>query len=948
MNKYNRQKFLAALTGIFLSLTSPLLLTRHAWAKPPTDAKGAPLIEKLKKADEFNRDDTVDALTKLGSPAVTALIKALQSDNVQVRQGAAGALEKIGQPAVPHLLKALESNNQRVRWNAAAALGNISSRDKNTDYIKDADAVISALVKLLKDPDEPVRRRAAKSLSQISQQWHLYEEVPPAAKEAIPQLSSALTNPDVVVRRSAAAALANMDDKTEVAIPDFIKALQDADADVRYSAIDALGRIGAPAKVAIEDLRKALKSDPEIRVRYNAAWALGKIGAPAKDAVPDLLMALKHDPQIRVRYNAAYALGFMGAAAKDAIPDLRAALKDPDARVGFNAAYALGKIGAAAKDALPDLRAALKDRNQNVRNNAADALGKIAAKLVDDNANTLTPSDLDKAISELDRSLKILGESKEKFSEESIANLRRPLEALKDQKSQRIFMNSLLQNPWLWGYGMYLVSLFGIFGMRPLWLLKIYNLLKPIGFKVPILGTDVSLGFLIFLKYHPRVLDAWVASHIQAARQEFQKRDTVIARKVIVPVPVVLDNKTIPDLTGKDLRPTFAQKRGCLLIWGEGGAGKTSRACQIAKWAVSDSPEERICNHRMLPVLLEQELNFKVADGKQPFLEAIRGQLQDLTDEAEPISEELLERLLVERRILVIVDSLSEMSEATQAAIRPGMPDFPVNALLVTSRLDEPLGFVTKTTMKPLRIAGNRLSSFMEGYLTQRGKRDLFTDEEFFKACIQLSRMVGDRNITVLLTKLYADQMIAAKEGATEVELPDNIPELMLYYLNQLNRSVSGEKFSDTTLHQAAIAIAWECLKCTFRPAPANRQAAIADLGGDSAESRLKYLEEKLRLIQTKGVGHDQISFSLDPVAEYLAGLHLLEMYDRDESKWRNFLLKADAMPGEPAAIKGFLLAVRDCYLAKIPGAKDTDFVPKELGNRSGLTVAYAPQPVPV
>ncbi|MBW4492161.1 MAG: HEAT repeat domain-containing protein [Oscillatoria princeps RMCB-10] len=913
MNKYNRQKLLAALTGIVLSLTSPLLLARHAWAKAPADAKVSPLIEQLKTAEEFNREETVDNLAKLGAPAVPALINALQSDDLQVRQGAVGALAKIGQPAIHDLIKALHSKNQRVRWNAAAALGNINYRANNTDYIKDADAVISALAKLLKDSHSPVRRRAAWSLSQISQQWYQYRKVPPAAKEAIPQLSLDLQNPDVNLRRSAAAVLANMRAEAKYAIPDFIKALKDRDAEVRYRAIDGLGRTGFPAKDAVPELRALLKQDADRNVRFNAAWALGEIGSDAQSAVSDL----------------------------------KKAVADQDIDVRNNAVKALGKIGAASKDALPQLREALKDPIPYVRNNAAEALGKIAAK-IQDIAKTLTPSDLEKSISDLEPALKILEESKETFSEESIANLRRPLSALKEQKNKRLFINSLLQNPWVWGSGIYLVSLFGLFAVRPIGLLKIYQLLKPIGFKVPILGADVSLGFLIFLKYHPRVLDAWVASHIQAARQEFQKRDTVIARKVIVPVPVVLDNKTIPDLTGKDLRPTFAQKRGCLLIWGEGGAGKTSRACQIAKWAMSDSPEERICNHRMLPVIIEQELNFKVPDGKQPFLEAIRGQLQDLTDEKEPISEELLERLLLERRILVIVDRLSEMSEATQAAIRPEMPDFPVNALLVTSRLDEPLGFVTKTTMKPLRIAGNRLSSFMEGYLSQRGKRDLFTDEEFFKACIQLSRMVGDRNITVLLTKLYADQMIAAKEGATEGDLPDNIPELMLYYLNQLNRSVSGEKFSDTTLHQAAITLAWECLKSTFRPAPANRQAAIAALGGDSAESRLKYLEEKLRLIQTKGVAHDQISFSLDPVAEYLAGLHLVEMYDKDQSKWRSFLLKAGAMPGEPAAIKGFLLAVRDCYLAKIPGAKDTDFVPKELkqlGEGSGMAVA-APQPV--
>ena len=434
-----------------------------------------------------------------------------------------------------------------------------------------------------------------------------------------------------------------------------------------------------------------------------------------------------------------------------------------------------------------------------------------------------------------------------------------------------------------------------------------------------------------------------MAAQIEATRDQFQKREIVRERKIIVPIPVILDNNTIATLKGKDLQPTFAQKRGCLLIWEEGGAGKTSLACLIGKWAMSDTPEERICNHRMLPVLIESELNMKVADCKQPFLEAIRGQLQDLTDTAEPICEELLEQLLKQRRILVIVDNFSEMSEQTQTAIRPELPNFPVNALLITSRLEEPLGQVTKTEIKPLRIAGNRLSSFMESYLTQRQKRDLFSDTEFFNACSQLSTIAGDRNITVLLAKLYADQIIAKKEGTTDGNLPNNIAELMLHYLNQLNHSVTENKFSDFTVHKDAKIIAWECLKPTYRSAAANRQNAIDALGEENAESRLKYLEDKLRIIQTKGVAHDQIHFPLEPVAEYLAALHLLDINGKDESKWQDFFKVADSQ-NSPEAIKSFLLAVKDCYLDKISSAKDTDFLPKEITSRYNITIAVPPQ----
>jgi len=132
----------------------------------------------------------------------------------------------------------------------------------------------------------------------------------------------------------------------------------------------------------------------------------------------------------------------------------------------------------------------------------------------------------------------------------------------------------------------------------------------------------------------------------------------------------------------------------------------------------------RPSQHLMLPVLIEEELRLKKYRKEEtPLLEAIQGQLQDLIDSPKPIPQELLEQLLRQRRILVIVDHFSEMSEATRKMIHPESPNFCINALVVTSRLDEKLARITKTTLHPHRIQGDRLSSFMDDYLSHRGKR---------------------------------------------------------------------------------------------------------------------------------------------------------------------------------------------------------------------------------
>ena len=75
----------------------------------------------------------------------------------------------------------------------------------------------------------------------------------------------------------------------------------------------------------------------------------------------------------------------------------------------------------------------------------------------------------------------------------------------------------------------------------------------------------------------------------------------------------------------------------------------------------------------------------------------------------------------------------------------------------------------------------------------------------------------------------------------------------------------------------------------------------------------------------------------MDPLAEYLAGLHLIENYASDEEKWAGLLSDADAKPGAPEAIKGFLLALRDCVVAREGELNVPGFLAEELAKRIGL-----------
>src|ERR1035438_6816122 len=281
---------------------------------------------------------------------------------------------------------------------------------------------------------------------------------------------------------------------------------------------------------------------------------------------------------------------------------------------------------------------------------------------------------------------------------------------------------------------------------------------------------------------------------------------------------------------------------------------------------MSEDKLTRPFSQRMLPVFIEEELNLDVPRDRDVLIEAVRGKLRDLTGTAEAPSEELVRHLLKQRRVMIVVDGLSELSQATRDKIQPSKADFDANVLLITSRIDEQLDTPFTTKIRPMRVQGNRLSSFMDAYLLQRGKRALFDDKEFFDGCSKLSAIVGDRETTILLAKLFADQMIASKEKTVEL-LPENIPDLMLEYLNDLNRKEQG--LDDRTVHSVAKTIAWICVSKAYRPNPAKISEVFEALGGgEAANNYLNFLEQKLKLIQVVGVGRDLVKFALDQIGK--------------------------------------------------------------------------------
>ena len=520
-----------------------------------------------------------------------------------------------------------------------------------------------------------------------------------------------------------------------------------------------------------------------------------------------------------------------------------------------------------------------------------------------------------------------------------------------EQKTQENSENSDDEKEWE-GWLILIPALMGLY-LGVLWFRPLWLLILPAELKIPKTPLTpefkLPVGILHFLKYRPRVLDAWVEKHLATFQQKFLENETVEKRKDYVSLPVELNSQEIEELTAETLSEPFKkEKRVRLLIWGEGGSGKTTIACQIAKWAMKKQQQSKaLAKHLMLPVLIEKEID-RTGDGIKPIMEAIMAEIQELIDNEQMIVDELLvKQLLRQRRILLIVDRYSELSQETQEKFNPDPKEFPANALIVTSRIEENFRGID-IKIKTLRFDGGKLAYFIEQYLKECGKWHLFEadQEEFLQECAQLARIVGEqKTITVLLAKLYAEKMINSQENnfPSEGSL-DNIPDLILNYLQKLNRQGERETKSEyPTIKEDAQLIAWKCLEQNYRSSYAEREAvvkAFEQLGRNDAILCLEYFEKHLRLLKSIGYGErkdrNKIRFALDPLAEYLAALYLILENKDDEKKWREFLVKVEEKLGKQE-IKGFLLAVRDCCLVKGSEVRVPNFVADEIGKLAGL-----------
>ena len=226
--------------------------------------------------------------------AVPDLVRLLADPNSYVKDTAIDALNRIGEPAVAPLLEVLDTGARNLIPDEDA--GNLAA-----EYQYIASAYIDGLW---------MKKYRIGTLSAAIQALGLLK-----SGDGVVSLIDALANEEL--QDEALAALVEM---RGVAVLPMIDALKNETDEIRVKVADALGQIGD--RRAIVPLIEALDSDPYKEVKALAAVGLGNMRARGENnsAVIALTNALSYDDTTAT--NAAEALGKIGVSTEDAVQNL--------------------------------------------------------------------------------------------------------------------------------------------------------------------------------------------------------------------------------------------------------------------------------------------------------------------------------------------------------------------------------------------------------------------------------------------------------------------------------------------------------------------------------------------------------------------------------------------------------------------------------------------------
>jgi len=461
--------------------------------------------------------------------------------------------------------------------------------------------------------------------------------------------------------------------------------------------------------------------------------------------------------------------------------------------------------------------------------------------------------------------------------------------------------------------------------------------------------ADLDNATVELFSSHGVFLDCWVVQQLKGYRPYFEVQLASLKAAQYVPVPVMAttpssDRQLIVAPSALSIRELIEDVPMALGVVGHGGTGKTTLLGRIGIWAMEANQNRRLlASGAAIPILI-RTTTIDILD--HVTLELKKGS---------PASEEnlfnpaLITAALRARRLIILVDGLSELDGETVAKVCNVFGRLPVMLLCFSARRAFREIAPAYREISPQELEGDDLNRFVSQYIFLNQLRDKWAPLEELLISQHLIELLQKRasrtSLPALFVKLILDTYDPQRDVASG-HFPVNLGEAVQRFVRNVKLPADARVVDTEQLVQAATDIAVLCPGTELTPRAVDGTLVRDTLSatyGDNANRLLKELVDGSILISDVDAGGLSVNFSFDPVAEYLAAATSVKHFGADVGDWRQHLGRTLASVSATRNASGYLEALLECIVWIEGNGSIPEVIECEL--RRALNVKRASEP---